>query len=66
MDDIKLIAGKLTGPVRDRQRRVELLNDLQQALAQGGPETVADLLAERCAALADEFASQVSELRKLI
>lgn len=59
-----MIAKKLKGTARDRERRSKLLAELMQALADGGPDAVTNALSGRFDTLSKGFDTQLSELKK--
>ena len=64
MNNAAKIKAKLVGSKDAKQRRAELVAELDGAFAESGPQAVIDEMARRIDTLGDAFAHQLRELKK--
>ncbi len=64
MKDAEKIKAKLVGPEKAKERRAELLAELGESFAEGGPQRVTGEMTRRVDTLVDLFADQLQELKK--
>lgn len=64
VDDATKIENHLKGAAREKERRGDILADLLQAAAGGGPEAVTNQLTQQLDALEEDFDARIKELRK--